>query len=108
MSWIWWMFVASAAGSVFAVFWPTIVGNFKDSGPTYNTVVSARSRTVRFVAFAVLGVVIGVVVAALGFATFLGSAENRAALEAAGIVSYFSAFTAGFASGSLFEEPLKQ
>ncbi len=107
MNWVWAMFLSCAAGSVFAVFWPYIVKLFKSSGPARFYVFDTDSPF-RFLVWIVVGGVIGVVVAALGFATLLGTPENQAALKAQGMVAYFAAFTAGFSAGSLFEEPLKQ
>jgi hypothetical protein len=107
MSWVLSIYVAAVAGSVFGVFWPFIVRLFKANRPNDLYVVGGNGPA-RYVVWLVLGVVIGAVVAALGFASFLGTAEAQKALEAQGLVAYFAAFTYGFAAGSLFEEPLKK
>jgi len=107
MSWVALMYVAAVAGSVFGVFWPFIVRLFRQNAPDDFYVVGG-SGPARYVVWLVLGVGIGAVVAALGFASFLGTAAAQKALEDQGLVAYFAAFTYGFAAGSLFEEPLKK
>ncbi len=104
MTWLQRMYLFSAIGSCTGVFWPTLVKLFKMNQPV---ALENQPPSRRYVVYIVLGVVIGVVVAALTFATFLGSKENQDQLKAAGSIAYFTAFSAGFAAGSLFEEPLK-
>jgi hypothetical protein len=110
MDWIVQMYLASVAGAVFGVFWPWIVRAFKDLGPSPGLVglPETASPTVRFLAWLVVGGIIGAVVAALGFATFMGTPEAQAALKAQGLVGLFAGFAYGFAGGAFFEEPLKK
>lgn len=88
-----------------AMFYPALLKAFKDNAPIAFATTAPKKRWALYI---ISGVVIGVVVAALGFVAFLGSKENQQALKAAGAVAYFGAFTAGFASGSVAEEPLKK
>ena len=106
MDWIWVMFLSTVAGAIFALFWPYLVKVFKGLGPGDFYVID--SVIPRFLAWVVVGGIIGTAVAALSFATFLGTAENQAALKAQGVIAYFAAFTAGFSAGSFSEEPLKK
>ena len=103
-SWEFWMFASTALGSVFGVFYPTFIKLFKDNQPV---AVSTTSPVGKILIFLGAGIVLGVIVAAIGFAALLGSNENQKSLQDAGTVAFFLAFAAGFASGSLFEEPLK-
>lgn len=106
MSWTHKMYAASAVGSTFAVFWPTIIKLMRVNQP--EPLGDKMTAGKRYGVYLGMGVVIGIVVAALGFAALLGSKENQDSLRAAGSVAYFVAFTGGFSAGALFEEPLKK
>lgn len=105
MSWTARIFFFCALGSVCAMFYPVLLKAFRDNTPV---ALESMDTGKRYLVYIVSGIVIGVIVAALGFGAFLGSKENQDALKAAGTVAYFGAFTAGFAAGSVAEEPLKK
>ena len=62
------------------------------------------SKMVLFVAVAFL---IALISSAVGFAAFLQDEQTRRALEATGLLAYFSAFNYGFTAATLVSEPLK-
>ena len=105
MSWTTKMYIACSVGAIAAMFYPAILKAFRENTPI---AFENMAPTKRWSIYIVGGVVIGCIVAALGFVAFLGDEKNQDALKAAGKVAYFGAFTAGFASGSLAEEPLKK
>lgn len=105
MSWTIKMYALCVLGSVGAMFYPALLKAFRDNTPIALEDAPAPKR---YAIYIIAGVVIGAIVAALGFVAFLGDKANQDALKAAGAVSYFGAFTAGFASGSVAEEPLKK
>jgi hypothetical protein len=99
------MYLASAGGATFAVFWPAIIKLLRDNQPVP---LAAVPQARRLLVYLGAGTLIGLVVAALGFATLLGSAKNQELLKATGALAYFTAFTGGFSAGALFEEPLSK
>ncbi|GGU81142.1 hypothetical protein [Lentzea flava] len=107
MDWVWRVFVCMAVGSMLGVFWPFIIKGFRSVSPQFSiNALNTASKATKTLVFLALGLFIGVAVAALSFATFLGDPANQTSLQELGIASYFLAFSAGFAAGALFEEPL--
>lgn len=105
MPWIAWVFASVVAGSICGIFWPAVVKQFRDSTPVAVAFSDPRSKIIRYLVF---GVIIAVVVSALGFAAFVGTPAEQEALRALGSLAYFTAFTFGFSTASMIEEPLKK
>jgi hypothetical protein len=101
------MYMIAVAGSVFGLLWPWIVKAWRDTGPTYY-VLSAGSSARKYIFWFALTLVIAAALVAVGFATFLGDEENQKELEAAGKAAYFLAFSFGFGTAALIEEPLRK
>lgn len=94
-------------GSIAGVFYPSLIGAFKSLRPVYKVARSwdaGWKRALRILGFLIAGGAIGVVLALISFATFLGDADNQAKLIGLGAAAYFLAFTAGFTASSAAEE----
>ncbi len=103
--WLLKMFVVSVVGSAFALMWPLLVARFRAGPkPKYRGTGDSGSTAVWFLVV----LVIAAVLAAVGFGVFLGEKDTRDELKALGLLGYFSAFTYGFSTGALIEEPLKK
>lgn len=105
MPWMSWMFASVAFGSFSGLFWPAVVKAFRKSTPTAVAFSDPRMKILRYLG---LGVIIALVVSALGFASFLGTPEQQDALRKLGTLAYFTAYTFGFGTASMIEEPLKR
>ena len=101
--WLLIMFLVSVAGSIFALVWPNLVARFRN-GPRNQYRIPGGG----LLGWLLVVVVIGAVLAAVGFGAFLNDKETRDELKALGFLGYFSAFTYGFSTGALVEEPLKK
>jgi hypothetical protein len=119
------MFLSSYLGSFSGLMWPILVVAFKEHRvriykwlrPTDRAILGgAGPSTLRIilvdyviplVVFLVLALIISGVTAALGFFGFLQDQKQRETLQSLGALAYFAAFTSGFASASLVEEPMK-
>ena len=86
MSWTIKMYALCVLGSVGAMFYPALLKAFRDNTPIALEDAPAPKR---YAIYIIAGVVIGAIVAALGFVAFLGDKANQDALKAAGAVSYF-------------------
>jgi hypothetical protein len=96
------IFSAVTIGSITGVFYPSLVQAFKKSAPSY--VGPLEPRSTRLITFVISGILIGIIISATSFATFLGNAANQKALLDLGFAAYFLAFSAGFTAASVAEE----
>ena len=101
------LFAAAMVGAFVGLLYPALVALFRSVSPVPLAQLSV-SPTIRWIIYVVAGLILAAVLVALGFTAFLGDEENRQSLKDSGSVAYFAAFSYGFASASLIEEPLKR
>jgi hypothetical protein len=109
VTWLQTMFLWVVVGNYLGLFWPVLVKQFQKDyppiEPRYAYGVPFPWKVVRLL---LVGLVIAIASAALGFVAFLGDATKQREMEATGVLAYFSAFTYGFGAASFIEEPLKR
>lgn len=96
-AWILSMYGVSVVGALAGMFYPMLIGTWR-AGP------GLLGQRVNFI---VAGIVIALIVSALGFFAYLNPAL-RDGLKDLGLLAFFSAFTYGFGAGCAIEEPLKK
>ncbi len=104
--WNWALFGVMTSGSIIGVFYPTIVSLFKASvpQPQYHGLATQTTTGKRISVFIATGIIIGVILSALSFGTFLGDADTQTKLLGLGFGAYFLSFAAGFTAASAAEE----
>ena len=109
MSWTLKIWLVAVGGAVFGLLWPYIVAAIRGGpGPKFGIGQFTNSSTGKALVWGLAVLVASAVVVSLGFAGFLGDAENRKALEDAGGAAFFLLFTFGFGAAALVEEPLRK
>ncbi len=114
MDWTTEMFFWSVVGAVAGLWYPLLVAVWrKEMSGLYalgleRTRLSRGARAVlRWLLLGALGVTLGIIIAAVGFGSFLADPARRRELESLGTLAFFTAASYGFSAGSLVAEPLK-
>jgi hypothetical protein len=106
--WIAVMYAVAIGGAFIGLLYPSIVAAFIASKPPPRYLDPTWSRVRQWATYLALGLFLSAVLVTLGFAGFLGDADNQKMLKDAGFVAYTLAFGFGFGSAALIEEPLKR
>jgi hypothetical protein len=126
--WMWAMYFSSVLGATAGIFFPILVAIFKAQSSVIYVIIAryqesrikfgkndeavrTRNKVLEVIAFISIFLFIAISVASIasaaGFFAFLQSPESQKTFASLGALSYFSAFTYGYSTGSLVAEGMR-